>query len=359
MGMRRVVLALAALLIVAACTGGSDQDVRPTTATPSASPAAEFRVVGSIPSTVGSASVHYYGLLDDKTAYGFGSQSLHGAAKYGPVLTNLRSRRITWLHQIASGDDAGYVIAAPGYVVWMELDSNWDDLTSWTLYSYERATRVVRKLAVAPADQHTHNIHQLQPSISDGVVYLSAVASSNSNDPLGIGAAYSVPVDGSSPLKRLVRGSVFAQASDGYLFFDQHGYLQKRDLSSGLTIEVAKTCRPDRDECHWGVGGGALVWNPGMDGTGEGTEPDAMNVLEADGTHFRADSIGGDDCDFVASATWVTCVDEYAPGEVYSIPDRKVLALPDGWHMSSVSGNAMVWSRGHGTHERYQFIRLR
>lgn len=318
---------------------------------------ADFTVVGTLHSKIkGGGVVSYDGLLDDQTAYGSVWQDINGRAKAGPILTDLRSGEVTYLDQAESGDSIGNLVVGQGWVVWLELNAHWDDLASWKLYSYETATHTVRQLAESSEDQHGWNIHQLRPSIDDGTVYLSAVQEVLAPGE-SVGAAYSVPIDGSGPLKLLVRGSIFTQASDGYLFFDQDGHLQKRDLSTGRTTTVAKSCRTDYDECEWGVGGGALVWNPGMDGTGVEAEPDMIHMLEPDGSQVVIDAAQSNS--FQVSEKWVTFVDDSNKEFVYRISDRKMALLPDGWRMSAISGDTAVWIRGDGERQTYRFVRLR
>ena len=363
--MRRIAVGLAGLLIIAGCTSSDPKAAHPSVASksPDSTPVPlkeghDFSVIGTLPSKIHGGSVSYRGLLDAETAYGVAWRTVDGGMNGEVVRTDLRTGKLRDVGRVEPGDDIGAVVAAPGWVVWLELQKNWDDLSSWTLFSYEVATKKVRQLAVAPMDQHHYNIHQLEPSISDGTVYISAVKSTSRNGGTSIGAAYSVPLDGASPLKLLVRGSIFTEASDGYLFFDEHGHLQKRDLSTGVTTAVAKSCRPDFDECHWGVGAGTLVWDPNMEGTGEETAPDAIHVLAADGSEITIDPNVSGEQFFRASKTWVSYVGQPNIDFVYRIPEHTISLLPAGWHLASASGEVMVWNHGHGDSETYEFVRL-
>lgn len=366
--MRRIVIALAGLLIVAACTGSTDQPAKsaktglPDGITTQAVPSvrdgeltkSRYTLLGTLPGSVDGKEVEYDGLTDDGLAYG---AVVTGHSPTGAVLTDLSTGRVTYLAPEADGPghQVGGMTTSHGWVVWLDqYPADAYGSPHWRLYSYERATHRVRMLAESKVDQTSAPYFQLQPTVMDGKVYLSAVkANADKRDPDS--DAYVVPLDGSAPVRALGWTSRFIRAGGGVIISTRGSSLRWKNVATGES-RVAKSCDARGDECLWVAGDGLLAYEPRND-DGDDTP---ITVIDASGHERTIDTARSPMDVDAASSRWITFeaqTDEY----VYDLRTDEALRLPSGWRPVSGTGggDVMLWVHGDGTRVTYKFVRLR
>lgn len=157
------------------------------------------------------------------------------------------------------------VVASRRWVVWLETASTNMTVSDWVLYSYDRASGVVHRLATAPHRSGRHSLRppdDSRPSIGgDGRVYLSAVRSHRGRPQLIV---ESVPVDGSGRVRIELRNAVFPTASGDFLTWAaaKSGLtVYRRRLSGGHAHKILalqkRTCSRGRG---LGAAGAIVAW---------------------------------------------------------------------------------------------------
>lgn len=150
------------------------------------------------------------------------------------------------------------------WIVWTETTGNFYS-SDWTVFSYDKRTKKTRKLATRPK-VGKGDIPSAEgfavPSIDRGVIYFDGVWSMANGKPRQ--AIYSVPANGSSPAKMLIRDAGNPTADEGRLVYHQRNKkpidaLYSRDLRTNETVKLDdfQTISKKIENCGWD-------WNEGV-----------------------------------------------------------------------------------------------
>ncbi len=144
------------------------------------------------------------------------------------------------------------------WIVWTETTGDFYS-AAWTVFSYDKRTRKIRKLATRPKVSRGA-IPSAEgasvPSIDDGIVYFDGVWTMAGGRPRQ--AIYSVPADGSTKARILVRDAGNPTADEGRLVYHQRSNkpvdaLFSRDLRTSVTIKLDdyQSIAEKVENCGW------------------------------------------------------------------------------------------------------------
>ncbi len=300
-----------------------------------------FDGLATSPMTVGGQTVGLVGLADDHTAYGTVGNPVGGGPSK-PVIVDLRAKTATPLMPDDKNARADHMAASKDWIVWID-GGPVDRVKAWSMYSYERSSGTVRLIgSLNPKGTEGVMLGELNPSINAGVVFVSAVSGAAS-DGGPISGTYSVPADGSSPMKRILQNSSFSAAGDGVLVYTRGDRLFRRDLKTGK-----ESAPPYCDD--WVVGDGVLACTRGADHT--------VRVITADGKRSSIDITDGSSSLIAASSGWLAIDNPDSP--VYDLRSKRFLITPAGWILAPLGGYGHYLEvMREDVQARTEFIRLR
>lgn len=258
--MRRVVLALCALSLVAAgCSSdpeaaGSEPSPVPSATHATVAPASaaklaegeDYDVVTTLPGGIDGDQVLWFGADDEGTAYGEiivpfpkanpGSMALSSRAQPVLMSTDGELTRMTPVRDSGPPSQLTGADADARWVTWLESASGQIGAGLWTLYSYERSTGTVRQLG-SYRDKRAWRDSGLdydgRPEIVGDDV-LMGTSFIRSGD-----AVLSAPLDGSAPLDVLVPGATAPDVDEsGFSYLTLDGTLMHRDAATGESRQI-------------------------------------------------------------------------------------------------------------------------
>lgn len=191
------------------------------------------------------------------------------------ALLDPRTGDVTYL---SDGSDAGVFDADTDdrWVVWVETTAADLFTFPWQMYSHDRRTGRTRLIAEAPdvgRDPVPVAPNGTRPHLHDGQVYFAAVSSVDGNRVQDVvSTVYSVPADGSTPMRPLIRGAYGPDISGDELAYTvgtggsfTTWDLRLRNLTTG-TDESVESARDGGRLSGDSFGGEVLTWQVSQGG---------------------------------------------------------------------------------------------
>jgi hypothetical protein len=372
-------LAVAALLLAGCASDLSEPATSATATTPtsratigpaSATPLVEgedYAVVATLPATIDGSPVQWSGVDGSGTAFGGIAvpDPDYEQGRMGPVgsyaqpvlmspagqltrMTPVRQSGVTT--QMLGGD------ANDDWVTWFESADTSIGMGSWSLYSYERSTEKLRRLATYEDDvvrDGNFLDYDGRPEILGDDVVMGTAAIG----PSGKGSAIlTVPLDGSAPLSELVPDASEPDVDEkGFSYLQGWKTLMYRDASTGRTRRLHTGA--GRGECHFYRSGVLVTCEKGAGGV-------AVTVTGPDGERTFGPFLGG--VSYVELRDgWVRFVaDADGDPQIYAVDAatgnlHHVSSSQNEWRLMG-HGYAMVVRGGDKGHaEEYRLIKLR
>jgi hypothetical protein len=372
MSRMRATLFAAAALLLAGCTSDPTEpspSPRPTTPAASATPLAEgedYDVVATLPAEIDGSPAQWSGVDAAGTAFGGIAVTDLGyeQGRMGPVdsyaqpvlmsadgeltrMTPVRDSGVTT--QMLGGD------ANADWVTWFESADTSIGTGSWRLYSYERSTKRLRRLATYKDDVvRDGNVldYDGRPEIlgDDVVTGTSAIGSSGKGS-----AILTVPLDGSAPLSELVPDASEPDVDEkGFSFLKGKKTLMYRDASTGKTRRLHTGA--GRGECHYYRSGVLVTCDKTRDG-------EQVTVAGPGGKRAFGPFSGVSYVELRDG--WVTFVaDADGDPQIYAVDAaagtlHHVSASQNGWRLMGHGYALVVQGGDDGVPTRYQLIKLR
>lgn len=262
--MRKLVIGVAAVLCVAACTSGSDepskaeptkdavQKIDPANAT-TLKLGEDLEVVAKLPRKMGDQQAFFQGFTSDGKLLGTVSlpetpanDGIVGGAltsQTHPVLYDVATKKFTILdsRKRERNTQLPSIVSSGDYVVWMETPETTASSSTVAIYSYDRRSKRVVLLFSADDPDGIMNGGD-DVVVAGDTVYFSRFACCRERD-RGNAAVYSVPVDGSAPAKVLVEGGQFVTLAGDSLTYEVKDKGFSRNLATGETKPLPVSVR--------------------------------------------------------------------------------------------------------------------
>lgn len=277
----------------------------------------DYLVVADPPLTVEGRTANYLGLVGPDVV--FGKTSVVPANVQDPnsfvgdsvIMTDLKTKKTTFITRNTDRKKQSYVIGmdySDKYVTWSETTSQSASSEPWTVYSLERSTGEVRRIAssdeVGVSDPPWLPPSGVTPKIYEEYVYLIAA---DSNNLPATASAYRVPLDGSKKLSKVIGNvqGVFTFANG--VTFIRNGQFFRWNPSNKAESKV-NTLNRSSANCP-GTSGGGVIVECGQSATGTSR----LTIIESDRNVSEIDFPKSDETSdnagvgyLGANANWVT-----------------------------------------------------
>jgi hypothetical protein len=261
MRMRELVVGVAVVICVAGCKSSPDDAPKatPKEVVTTIDPAKattlklgdDLEIVAKLPRKLGEQNAYFDGFTPDGKVLGSVSLPEKPSGEMGsitsqshPVIYDLESEEFTVLDDRERKEPTGVasVLGTKDFVVWMETHEANIGVSDIAIYSYDRHAKVVTELVRTGPSEKV--VYGGDLAVRGDTAYYSMPAW-NEEDRAD-SAVYSVPVDGSSPAKVLVKGGATVSLVDGSLRYTLgKGKWFSRDLATGETRPAPVSSKAD------------------------------------------------------------------------------------------------------------------
>jgi hypothetical protein len=264
-----------AMATTASATPTHQATVAPSTATPLVE-GEDYDVVATLPATIDGSPTQWSGVDAGGTAYGgiavpdpdAERDRMGSVGSYAQPVLMSPAGRLTRMTPVRRSGVATQMLggdANDDWVTWFESADTSIGMGSWSLYSYERSTKKLRRLATYEDDvvrDGNFLSYDGRPEIlgDDVVMGTSAIGPSGKGSQI-----LTVPLNGSAPLTEIVRGASEPDVDEGgFSFLQGWSTLMYRDASTGKTRQLHTGA--GRGECHFYRSGVLVTCEKGKGG---------------------------------------------------------------------------------------------
>ncbi|WP_157412759.1 hypothetical protein [Aeromicrobium sp. Root236] len=252
--MRELVIGAVVVACLAACTSGSDEPAKPKptkaavrTIDPSKATTMtlgeDLKIVAQLPNRFGQQEASFDGFTADGKLVGSVSlpedPSTGGIGGFShqayPVLYDVATKEFTVLdsRKRETNTQIWTVVSSGDFVVWLESPETTASSSRIAIHSYDRRSKKVVQLFSADDPKGVMN-GGADLVVRGGTAYFSRFACCRKRD-RGNAAVYSVPIDGSSPARVLVKGGKWVALAGDFLTYEVKDKPFTRDLEIGET----------------------------------------------------------------------------------------------------------------------------
>lgn len=335
----------------------------------------DFKKVARRPIFLGGRFFNMFGQTKDGYAYGDAAKLSNGGplTPHNATLVSIRTGKVTYLSDGSTRPEPTQFSGMEAYrdwVVWAETTSDNMSVSDWRMYSYNRRTHQERLIARPPDVGFSPPplaVGDTMPVVDRGTVYFAAVGPVKDSGELGT-SIYSVPIDGSAPMTKLINNasSPSAYAKGHVLTYAKGNKLWQRNLVSGATSRVRgfKISKA----CGWSASAeGTLVLCRQLPRTTKRSTRYRLTIVRPSGRRTTLPAFGLQPSSLAATSRWAAFNVRDPRSEkrkvyVYDLKKKRLAKLPSSTTFSDISGAGPALAikiATDGTHlDRMEFLKL-